>query len=101
MLAMKFPSRLRHQLTALFTRVGIDHDVDRELRLHLELLTEEYQRTGLSPDEARRAASLRFGGLTQIRERSVDAVGVRLLEDSPDGTGGPLLERAAVRDHQR
>jgi len=34
------------RVTALFTRASIDRDIDTELRLHVDLLAEEYERGG-------------------------------------------------------
>jgi hypothetical protein len=42
--------------------------MDDERRLHLDLETEANVRTGMPPQEARRAALLRFGGLEQSKE---------------------------------
>jgi hypothetical protein len=46
----------------------VDDDFDRELQSHLEMLTEENLRRGMEPEEARRVASLRLGGVSQIKE---------------------------------
>jgi predicted permease len=45
-----------------------DGDLDEELQLHLDLLTEEHLRGGLPLDEARLAARRSFGGVAQARE---------------------------------
>jgi len=42
--------------------------LDEELATHLDLLTAEYQRSGMSPEEARAAARRDLGPATQIRE---------------------------------
>lgn len=46
----------------------LEHDLDEELRSHLDLLAAEYERGGLSSEEARRRARLRLGGIEQGRE---------------------------------
>ena len=46
-----------------------DADLDDEVRSHLEMLIEENLRTGLSPNEAHRAARIELGGLEQLKEQ--------------------------------
>jgi putative ABC transport system permease protein len=58
----------------------IEQDFDRELAAHLDLLTEENIRRGMSPDEAQRAARIRLGGLTQLKETNRELRGLPLLE---------------------
>jgi predicted permease len=57
-----FFSRLR----GLFQEA--DPRLDEELSTHLDLLTAEYQRTGLQPEDARAAARRELGSATRIRE---------------------------------
>lgn len=45
-----------------------DDELGEEVDLHLWMLTEENIRAGMSPDEARRAAVLRFGSLESTKE---------------------------------
>jgi predicted permease len=59
-----FGSRLR----ALFHKRQLDGDLDAELQAHLELLTEENIRRGMTPADARYAARREFGGLEQAKE---------------------------------
>lgn len=47
-----------------------DRDLDRELRAHLDLETEEQTQTGLPPDEGRDAARRAFGNTTFIKEET-------------------------------
>jgi predicted permease len=56
------------QIRGLFSRARLDEDFQKELEEHLALLTEENIREGMAPDEARRAARLRLGGVTRLRE---------------------------------
>ena len=46
----------------------MDREIDNEIASHLAEATEEYVQQGLSPEEARRAAQRRFGGVTQTKE---------------------------------
>jgi putative ABC transport system permease protein len=59
---------LASRIRGLLSRHELDQDFQRELDSHLSLLTEENFRRGLSPEEARRAARVRLGGVTQLRE---------------------------------
>ena len=47
-----------------------------ELESHLTLLAEDHIRRGMTPEQARRAARLELGGLTQIREAHRETRGV-------------------------
>jgi len=42
-----------------------DQEFENELEIHLEMLTVENIRRGMTPEEARRAARIRLGGHTQ------------------------------------
>ena len=53
---------------ALLERKQLDHDLDDELRAHLELAIEENLRRGMTETDARTAALRAFGSLTQIKE---------------------------------
>ena len=47
--------------------------VEEEIRLHLELRIEQLQRSGLSPEDARREAARRFGPMDEARRELVRA----------------------------
>lgn len=55
-------------------------ELDAEMEHHLELLAEEYERAGLSPEKARRAARARFGGVEHLKEECQESWGVLWLE---------------------
>jgi predicted permease len=57
------------KLAAPFKRRRVEQDLNGEVELHLEMLTERLMRDGLSPDEAAAAASRQFGNATLLRER--------------------------------
>jgi predicted permease len=52
----------------LFCKHNLENDLDTELRAHLESLTEENVRRGMTPEEARYAARREFGGFEQTKE---------------------------------
>ncbi len=68
-------------LGRLFGSRALDRDLDRELRAHLELLTDDLVRSGLPRQEAMRQARLTLGGVEQVKEASRDARGTRFALD--------------------
>jgi putative ABC transport system permease protein len=58
-----------------------DGDLERELRLHMELVAEAAQRRGLAPDAAARAAVIAIGGHAQVMELLRDQRGLPWLND--------------------
>jgi len=57
-----------------------DRDLEEELRLHLELAEDEAQRQGLTAHEARRAARIRAGGMSQAMDALRDQRGLPWLD---------------------
>lgn len=57
-----------------------DADLDAELAAHLEFAVEENIQKGMSAEEARRQALIRFGGMTQAKEKQRDARGLPWLD---------------------
>ena len=68
-------------LSRLLRGRTLDRELDRELRAHLALMTDDLIRSGLPPEEARRQAAIALGGVEQVKEASRDARGTRLVED--------------------
>lgn len=60
--------RLFHQLTSWTTRRKDEQRLRAEIEEHLAMQTADNVRAGLSPDEARRQAVLKFGGVAAITE---------------------------------
>lgn len=74
---------LLRRARALFERQAIDHELGDEMRFHLRMETEDLVRThGLSREEARRQARVRFGGVDRHTEAHRDARGVRWIADT-------------------
>jgi putative ABC transport system permease protein len=63
-------------------RDALESGLDEEMRFHLDQQTEKLRRAGLSPDEARRQALLKFGGLEGTKERTRDQIRPALLDDT-------------------
>ena len=53
---------------AFFRKGTLDHDLSEEMESHLDLAIEDNLRRGLSQQEARRQAMIRFGGVMQAKE---------------------------------
>jgi predicted permease len=56
-----------------FHRSKVEQEIDRELKSHLEMRIADSVAGGMSPEEARRDALIRFGNRTVIRERATAA----------------------------
>jgi putative ABC transport system permease protein len=63
-------------------RHALESGLDEEIRFHLDRQTEKNRRAGMTPDEARRQALLKFGGVERVKESTRDEVRPALLEDS-------------------
>ena len=61
-------------------RRGAEEEFARELESHLEMLAQENVRRGMTLEEARRAARVRLGGMTQISEKHREMHTLPLLE---------------------
>jgi putative ABC transport system permease protein len=55
--------------------------MDQEMAFHVESLTREYVRSGLSEAEAERAARRRFGSMIRLKEQGHDVRSARIVED--------------------
>ncbi len=70
-----------NRITNLFSRSRVDQEAEAELQSHIEMRTEDNIAAGMSPEEAKRHALLRFGNLVLTRER-VAAMDMSLAVDS-------------------
>jgi predicted permease len=68
------------RILSFFGRQSRDADLEAEMAHHLELAVEENLRSGMSPQEARRQAMLRFGGVQQAKERQRETRGLPWLD---------------------
>jgi hypothetical protein len=67
---------LLSRVLGLFRRRSAETQLDDEVRTHLDLLTADYERRGMSPAEARRAARRAFGGVEQMKDAYRDRQGL-------------------------
>ena len=77
---MRWPAWV-YRLVPYLGRRQAEEDLQEELRLHLELERERQRDTGLTDDEALRAARRRLGNAASVRERTRDVWGWRWLDD--------------------
>jgi hypothetical protein len=52
-------------------RRALAREVETELRFHLEMQARDYERQGLTPEEARIRAALRFGDFSKIKTQCI------------------------------
>src|SRR4030095_7937938 len=77
---MKWFNIFRDRLRALRQRETVIHDIDREMRLHLELQIEANIKAGMSPEEARQKAVRSFGNVNRAVDAAYDVKGGGLFE---------------------
>ena len=73
--------QLIRRLISLFRRSQIEGGLNDEIRFHIDQQTEKNIRSGMTPEAARRAALVRFGGIEQVREATRDEFRAGALED--------------------
>jgi predicted permease len=78
---MRWMTVLRLRLRSLFQPGRVERELDKELRYHVERLTNEHIAAGMTSAEARYAALREMGGLDQAKEACRDALGRRLFDE--------------------
>src|SRR5215472_10591002 len=68
------------RIRGFVTRRRVDEDFRHELDSHVALLTDQNIRRGMPPADARRAARVRLGGVTQLRETNRELHGLPWIE---------------------
>jgi len=92
---MRWLTNVWFRIRALVDRGRMELDMNDEFEFHLEMETKKHEALGLAPDEARRLARVKFGGVERQKEHARAAWGVGALRDF----GGDL--RYAVRQLRR
>ena len=78
---MNWLGELVRRLRTLIHRRQFDADLEEEMRLHVEMLQQEHEKSGMKIDEARAKARRRFGNTTHLKEESHMVWGWKWLED--------------------
>ena len=68
------------RLTGSTRHASADEEFDEEIAEHLEMLTADHIRRGMTPAQARLAARRSFGGVTQVRETQRELRGLPQLQ---------------------
>src|SRR5277367_6008930 len=71
---------LMRRIAAIFRSRRLEHDLDAEMRSHLEMAEEMNRGKGMSAEEARRDALRSFGGVEQAKELYRDQRGLPVVE---------------------
>lgn len=78
-------SRLRRtfsKLNSIFHNKRAEEELAREVASHLTLLADDFERRGMSPEEAARAAKRAYGGVEQAKQAHRDARSVLWIEQT-------------------
>jgi len=79
---MNFAAYLRSLCAKFFRRKQTMDELAEELHSHIQLRTDDLERSGLSRTEAERRARVEFGGYEHYREATHESLGGHLLETS-------------------
>ena len=98
---MSLFSRFQTSVRNVAGRATVERELDEELRAYVDLLVAEYIKAGASPEDARRAALMKVGGIEHAKDQVRDERpgmmienagrdlrhGIRLLRRSPGFAG--------------
>jgi len=73
-------TKLRNQLRFILRRNKSEHDLDREIRFHLEMEAQDIEGSS-SADDARRVALANFGSVAACKEAVRETWGLRIWSD--------------------
>ena len=91
---MAWFKKLGRGVAALISKGNAESELDDELDFHLEMLQSQFERQGMSPDAALRAARREFGGVDQVKETIRGRRSFRWLDD---GMRDALLALRGIR----
>lgn len=77
---MKRLRELIQRLGGLFNQQDKDRELDDEIESHLQMHNEDNLRLGMTPEEARREALIKLGGIESMKEAYRDQRGLPVLE---------------------
>src|SRR5579883_2180492 len=92
---MNWPPKLWMGLRDALHKRQLDAEMDEEMRLHIEMRTQQHVESGMAPDQARYAALKRFGRLDSVKDTCRDERGLHWLPDllQDVGYGARVLRR--------
>src|SRR5215469_7071758 len=67
-------------LRRLFRKEKTEKQLDSELRFHIEQLTDDYLKSGMSRAEAERRAKIEFGGIEGVKQECRESRRVHTIE---------------------
>ncbi len=68
------------RLRALFRKQAVDQDLQDELEFHIRMQTRKNRARGVSEEEAKRQALVKFGGVSRVEEECRDERRVNVIE---------------------
>lgn len=77
---MNWLKLLLQRLRSSFSQSQTDQDLEMEMASHLEIAIEDNLKRGMSPEEARRQALIRFGGVEQAMQQHREERGFQSLD---------------------
>ena len=77
---MRYLRALITRLVELFRKPRRERELAAEMESHLQMHIDDNLRSGMTPDEARRDALLKLGGIEQTKENYRDQHGLPLVE---------------------
>ena len=77
---MRLLRRFLTRFAGLFSRRRAEREFGAEVESHLALMQEEFERRGMTPEQARREARLKLGGIEQTKEAYREARTLHWLE---------------------
>jgi predicted permease len=77
---LDFLRRAMARTGAFLHKEPMEHELDAEIASHIEMATEENIRSGMTLEEARRRAMVKFGGVEQAKERQRESRGLPWLD---------------------
>ena len=78
--AGRFNKRARSLWRTLFRSTQVETEMRDEMRFHIDMEAERLRATGVSPDEARRQAHVRFGGVERFKQEGREARGFAWID---------------------
>src|SRR5262252_5790297 len=73
-------SRVRSWLRTMLRRSCMEHEMDAELRFHIEAFAEDLVRCGVPRENALRLARVEFGGVERAKEECREARGISFID---------------------